>query len=325
MKRREAIGGLGALAVLRAPPVEAAAVPIVGFLGVASPEPFAHLVEAFRDGLRNTGFADGTKTQIEFRWANGQFERVEALATELLAMPVAVLAVSGGYRAAKICKGLTATTPIVCSGSGDPVRAGLIESYSKPGGNVTGVDILTSALDAKRFELLLELVPGAKRVAVLVNPNNQQTGPAEEAALRGAASAAGRELTIMKATGADLDAVFAALVSQQIGALLVNADPVFFAQREKLVQLAASARIPTVYEFREFADAGGLMSYGASLGDAYRRLGNYAGQILGGIKPGELPMARLSKFDFVVNLRTAAALGFKVPQPMLVQATEIIE
>jgi putative tryptophan/tyrosine transport system substrate-binding protein len=324
VKRRELVGGVAALAVLPAQ-VAAAPLPVVGFAGVASPGPFAHLVAAFQAGLAEAGFAEGKTAQVEYRWAEGKFEVFEALAKELLELPVAALAVSGGYRTVKICQDLSATTPIVFSGSGDPVKAGLIASYSRPGGNVTGVDILTSALDAKRFELLLELVPGAKRVGVLFNPNQRQMGPAEETAFRKTAEAAGREVLLVKAAGGELDQAFAAFRAAQVGGLLITADPVYYAAREKLVTLAAAARLPTVYEFREFADVGGLMSYGASLRDAYRRVGSIVGQILGGAKPAELPVARLAKFDFVINLKTAQTLGLEVPQQMLVQATEIIE
>ncbi len=303
----------------------AAGLPVVGFVGVASAAGFAHLIDAFRDGLASAGYPEGDKSQVEYRWADGQFDRLQSLAQELLALPVSVLAVSGGYRAALICKSLTSETPIVFSGSGDAVKAGLIESYARPGGNVTGVDILTSALDVKRLELLLALLPAAKRVAALVNPNQRQFGPAEEKAFEDSAARAGRELMIVRASGAEIEAAFTGMRAQSIQGLLITADPVFFALREKLVALATENRLPTVYEFREFASAGGLLSYGASLADAYRQVGALTGQILDGAKPAGLPVARLSTFDFVVNLKTAEMLGLTVPPGLIVQATEVIE
>ena len=327
MKRREAIGGLGALAVLRALPVHAApALPIVGFLGVASPAPFAHLVDAFREGLKTAGFAEDVGCRVEYRWAEGQFERLSELAAELLTLNVTAIAVSGGFRAAKTCQALTSTTPIVFSGCGDPIKEGLIADYARPGGNVTGVNMLTCDLDVKRLELLLELIPGVKRVAVLVNPGNRQTGLEREALLRQTGAAAGCDVMIVSATGAeDLEAAFTAMVQSEVGGLVVAADPVFFAQRKRVVGLAERARIPAVYEFREYADVGGLMSYGSNLAEAYRMLGTYVGQIVGGAKPGEMPVARSSKVELVLNLKTAEALGFTVPQPLLAQAVEIIE
>ncbi len=303
----------------------ASGLPIVGFVGVASAAGFAHITGAFRDGLASAGYPDGVKTQTEYRWADGQFDRLELLAKELLALPVSVLAVSGGHRAALICKNLTSEIPIVFSGSGDAVKAGLVESYARPGGNVTGVDILTSALDVKRFELLLALLPAAARIAVLINPNQQQFGSAEEKAFEDAATKAGREFVIVRASGGEIDAAFAAMTAQSIEGLLITADPVYFALREKIVALAAKSIIPTVYEFREFATAGGLLSYGASLTDAYRQVGTLTGQILGGANPAEMPVARLSTFDFVVNLKTAATLDMTIPPDLIVQATEVIE
>lgn len=324
--RRAVAAGLGTFALAPMLRARAAAdLPNVGFVGVASAQGFAHLVDAFRESLADAGFDDGVKSQVAYRWADGQFDRLESLAKELLALPVAVLAVSGGHRAALICKTLTREIPIVFSGSGDAVRAGLIESYARPGGNVTGVDILTSALDMKRFELLLALLPSAKRIAALVNPKQQQFGPAEETAFQDAAARAGRELSIVSATGAEIETAFTSMSAQAIEGLLITADPVFFALREKVVTLASQARIPTVYEFREFAYAGGLLSYGASLTDAYRQVGTLTGQILDGAKPAEMPVARLSAFDLVVNLKTAATLGLTIPPDLLVQATEVIE
>lgn len=324
--RRVVAAGLGAVALSPMHRARAATeLPVVGFAGVASAEGFAHLVEAFREGLAGAGFADGVKCQVEYRWADGQFDHFESLARMLVDLPVSALAVSGGHRAALICKKLTRGIPIVFSGSGDAVQAGLVESYARPGGNVTGVDILTSALDMKRFELLLALLPEAKRIAVLVNPNQQQFGRVEEKAFEDAAMRAGRVLSIVRASGSEIESAFTSMSARAIEGLLITADPVFFALREKIVAMTTRSRIPTVYEFREFAMAGGLLSYGASLIDAYRQVGTLTGHVLAGAKPADMPVARLSIFDFVVNLKTAATLGLTFPPDLLVQATEVIE
>jgi putative ABC transport system substrate-binding protein len=326
MRRRAFILGGGAAAAWpRAARAQQAPIPVVGFLGTASPGPFAHLVAGFRQGLQETGFVEGRNVAIEYRWAEGQYERVPALAADLVRRQVAVIVTIGGETSAAAAKAATATIPIVFNSGTDPVKRGLVASLARPGGNATGVNIFTTELAEKRLGLLHDLVPASSTIAVLLNPN---FAPAainvreSEATAR----AIGKVIAIFNAKSElEIDAAFAEIVQARPGALLVAADPFFNSRREQIVALAARHAIPAIYEWREFAQAGGLMSYGTSLVEAHRQQGVYAGRILKGEKPADLPVVQLSKFELVINLKTAKALGLAIPPGVLAIADEVIE
>jgi ABC-type uncharacterized transport system substrate-binding protein len=327
MRRREFITLLGGAAV--AWPLAARAqqpvMPVVGFLHVASADRFPHVVAAFRQGLRDIGFVEGQNLAIEFRWADGQYERLPSLAADLVGRQVAAIVTGGGPPSAFAAKSATATIPIVFNVGTDPVILGLVASLSRPGGNATGVNIFTTELEAKRLGLLHELIPPASVIAHLVNP----TYPPTEANVReveGAAHLIGRQILLLKAVSeSDIDAAFATMLQMRVEAILVGADPFFNSRRDQIVGLAARHALPAVYEQREFALAGGLMSYGTSLADAYRQQGAYAGRILKGEKTADLPVMQLSRFELVINLKAAKALGLEVPATLLARADEVIE
>jgi putative tryptophan/tyrosine transport system substrate-binding protein len=323
MRRRELMLLLGgAMTAARALRAQQKAMPVVGFLGVGSPGPFAPYVAAFHQGLNETGYAEGKDLAIEYRWADGHYDRLSALAADLVGRNVDVIATSAaGVLAAK---NATSTIPIV-SAVVDLAAAGLVASLARPGGNLTGVGSLTGELMPKRLELLCELVPQAGVIALLVNPNTAATermiGDMEEAA-----RAKGVHLLILKAGAASaFETAFDTLAQQQAGALLVGSDPLFNNRREELVALAARHAVPAIYEWRESVALGGLISYGPSLTAIYRRAGIYAGKILKGAKPADLPVEQPTKFELVVNLKTAKALGLTVPQSILARADEVIE
>jgi putative ABC transport system substrate-binding protein len=301
------------------------AMPVIGFLGVASPGPYAPFVAAFHRGLSETGYVEGRNFAIEFRWAEGHYDRLPALATDLVSRKVDVVVTSGGVASALAAKTASSTIPIVSVIGGEPVAAGLIASLARPGGNLTGVSFLTVELMPKRLELLCELIPQARVIALLVNPNS----PNAELLIRAmqeAARAKGVKLALLKAgTEGEIDAAFASLVQLQAGALVVDPDSLFNAQREQLVALASRHAVPAIYEGRSFAAAGGLISYGTSLTAVYRQVGIYAGRILKGEKPAELPVQQPTTFELVVNLNTAKALGLTVPPSILARADEVIE
>jgi putative ABC transport system substrate-binding protein len=326
MRRREFIALLaGAAAWPLAARAQQRAMVVVGFLSTTSAAPFAHLVSAFRRGLQQTGYVENRDFTIEFRWAEGHYDQVPALAADLVRRQIAVLVTTGGETSAVAAKAATTTIPIVFNTGTDPVRLGLVASLAHPGGNATGVNIFTTELAEKRLGLLRDLVPGASSIALLLNPHfAPAVANAREA--EAAARAVGKTVVIFHAASeSEIDAAFGALVRGQFGALLVGSDPFFNSRREQIVALAARHRIPAIYEWREFAQAGGLMSYGTSLVEAYLQQGIYAGRILKGEKPADLPVIQLSKFELIVNLKAANALGLEVPLHLQQLADEVIE
>src|SRR6516165_7003246 len=297
----------------------------VGFLNSASPQPFANYVAGFRAGLKETGYIDGQNVTIEFRWAEGHYDRLPEMAADLVRHKVAVLVSTGGEPSVLAAKAATTTIPIVFTTGVDPIRAGFVSSLSRPGGNITGVYLFTSTIESKRLGLLRALVQGVQLIAVLLNPNRQdytrQKGDVEEAA-----RTIGQQIHLLSASNeSEIDTAFATATQLRAGAMLVGADPFLNSQRDKIIALAARHAIPAIYEQREHALAGGLMSYGTNLSEAYRQAGVYTGRILKGEKPGDLPVVQSTKFEFVINLKTAKALGIEVPPNLSAEADEIIE
>ena len=325
MKRREFITLLGSAAAAAWPVAargQQAAMPVVGFLRSTSLAPFENLATALGQGLKEAGLVEGENVTIEYRHADGQADQLPALVAELIRRPVAVIVANSiaTYAAMRLT-----TLPIVFVTGGDPVRDGLVASLNRPGGNVTGVVFFSSVLGAKRLDLLRQLVPEAKSIAILANPNNSNT-EAEVKDVQAAALAIGQPLVILEASDErDIETAFATLRQRGAGALFVGSGPLMNSQRERLVALAARHGVPASYPLREFSVAGGLMSYGASQSDAYRQAGIYAGRILRGEKPGDLPVMRSTKFEFVINLKTAKTLGLTVPLSLQAAADEVIE
>jgi len=299
--------------------------PVIGYLSSRSLGDSAALVAAFRKGLGEAGFIEGQNVAIEYRWAEGQYDRLPAQAADLARQGVAVLVTTGGEPSALAAKAATSTIPIVFTAGGDPVKIGLVRSLNRPGGNATGVSVLTTAPESKRLGLLHELVPGARTAAVLIDPNYREA-EAQERELREAAGTLGQPIHIAYAKNdAELEQAFQTLVRQGADALLVGADPFFDTRRDRIVAFAAERRMPAVYQFREYVLAGGLMSYGVSLPEGYHQVGLYAGQILKGAKPADLPIVQSIKFEFVINLKTAKSLGLEIPAMLLARADEVIE
>ncbi len=327
MNRRELMALLGGTAAAwpLAARAQQRAMPVIGFLSGTSPGPYASYVAAFHQGLSDAGYVEGQNIAIEYRWAEGHYDRLPALAADLVGRKVDVIAASGGTPAARAAKSATSTIPIVFTSGTDPVAAGLVTSLARPGGNLTGVSFLVVELNPKRLELLTELVPQARVIALLVNPTNTNA----ERTIRNmeeAARAKGVQLAILKVgSESEIDVAFASLVQLQAGALVVGADAVFNSRREQLVALASRHAVPAIYEGRESAASGGLISYGTSISSVYRQLGIYAGKILAGAKPADLPVQQPTKFELVINLKTAQALGLTVPQALLMRADEVIE
>jgi putative tryptophan/tyrosine transport system substrate-binding protein len=327
VKRREFIILIGSAAA--AWPIAARAqqpaMPVIGFLGSPSAVEWTQFTAAFRQGLRETGYVEGQNAAIEYRWADGQYERLPELAADLIRQNVAVIFAAGSVAPALAAKAATATIPIIFVNGADPVQFGLVGSLNRPGGNITGVSFLTGDLGAKRLGLLHELLPNVLVVALLVKSDN----PNAESVLRDAREAARSlrlELHPLKAqTATDIDTAFASLAQQQVGALLISADPFFTSQYDQFVRLAARYTVPTIYYAREFVAGGGLMSYGTSIRDAYRQAGAYTGKILKGEKPADLPVVQSTKFDLVINLNTAKTLGLTFPPGLLAIADEVIE
>jgi len=326
MRRREFIAGLGGAAAVWPLAARAqAAIPVIGALNSAAAAPIAPLLAAFRIGLGEAGYVEGQNLAVEYRLAEGQYDRLPSLAADLVRRRVAVIATGGGTVSALAAKNATATIPVLFVCDDDPVKVGLVTSISRPGGNVTGIHQLTTGLEAKRLGLLHELAPNVTTMAVLVNPDYPDAG-IQIKEVEEAARTLGLRLHILKARiESDFDAAFATIVQQRAGALLVASDPFLFSRRELLVALAARHAVPAIYQFRQNAAAGGLMSYGTRITDSYHQVGVYTGKILKGAKPTDLPVVVSTRFEFVINLNTAKALAIKFPDNLLSLADEVIE
>jgi len=327
-KRREFItllGGAAAAWPLVARAQQPGKLPIIGYLGSTSPEAIADRLRAFRQGLKETGYAEGENLAIEYRWAEGQFDRLPALAADLVRRQVAMIAV-GNTAPALAAKAATTTIPIVFAVNEDPVRLGLVASLARPGGNLTGINFLSGELVAKRLELLRELVPGAARVAVFVNPANARVKENMLRDVEDAARAIGVQIQVLNAsTSREIDVAFATIAQGQSDALFVGNDNFFSSRRVQFANAAAHRSIPATFGSREFAEVGGLMSYGSNIADAWRELGVYTGRILKGAKLADLPVVQASKFELVINHQTARMLGITVPPTLLATADEVIE
>jgi putative ABC transport system substrate-binding protein len=327
LKRRELlklVGGAAATWPLAAR-AQQPAMPVIGFLSSRSPGESAGVIAAFRRGLDETGFIEGRNLAIAFRWAEGRYDRLPALAAELIELRVAALLAAGGPPAALAAKAATATIPIIFSAANDPIALGLVASLNRPGGNVTGMAMFTSGLGAKNVGLLRELMPAAAAIAYLVNSSNPSAEIYAQEAVA-AARALGVAVPVLNAsTDHELDEAFASLARLGAGGLVVPGEPFFDSQRDRIVALAGRYAVAAIYNFREYVMAGGLMSYGTSLPDSYRRAGIYVGRVLKGEKPSDLPVMQPTKFELVLNLRTAKALGLEVPAKLLALADEVIE
>jgi ABC-type uncharacterized transport system substrate-binding protein len=327
VRRRELLALLGGAAAswplaARAQQLE---MPVIGFPHPATFDSFAPLVAAFRQGLHQTGYIEGRRVAIDYRWGDGQYDRLPALAAELVRRQVAVIATPGSTPATLAAKAATSTIPIIFAVGSDPVEFGFVASLSRPGGNLTGVSLLAAEMAAKRLGLLNELLPNATAFAVLVNPASP-TAESETKSLNSAADLLGREILFLNGGGErEIDAAFSTAVQRQAGALLVLPDAFFISQRDQIVTLAARKALPTMYHRREFVVAGGLISYGDSLPDAFRQVGAYAGAVLKGAKPTDLPVLQPTKFELIINLKAAKTLSINVPAKLLALADEVIE
>jgi putative ABC transport system substrate-binding protein len=328
MRRREFVSLLGGAAVTwpLAAHAQQAAVPVVGLLDSRSPDALTDRLRGFRQGLKETGYVEGENVAIEYRWAENQFDRLPVLAGELVRRRVAVIATSGGLPVAIAAKAATTTVPIVFTVGEDPVRLGLVASLARPGGNLTGINFVVGELTAKRLELLRALVPAATRVAGLVNPAHATNTETTLRDVEPAARAMGLQIQVLNAsTSREIDAAFATIVCERPDALFVGNDAFFNARRVQLVLLAGRHGVPAIYSDREYAETGGLMTYGSNIVDVYRQVGVYTGRILKGAKPADLPVVQSSKFELVINAQTARMLGLTVPPTLLARADEVIE
>jgi len=326
MRRREFIAYIGGAAAW---PLAARAqqpgMPVVGFLNPGLPEPSSFLVVAFREGLEKEGYVEGQNVTVEYRWASGHYNELQTLASDLVRRHAVAIAATGGSISAQAAKAATATIPIVFNVGEDPIKLGLVASFNRPGGNITGVNTLSPALESKRLGLLRELVPQAAIVAVLLNPSNPDAD-LQRRDIQAAASAIGQDLrTFDVGNESDIETAFAALVRQRADALLVGSDVFLTNRREQIVALAARYAVSTIYSFRSFAESGGLMSYSTNLVEVYRQVGFYVGRILKGEKPANLPIVQPTKFELVINLKTAKAMNVKISDNLLSLADEVIE
>jgi putative tryptophan/tyrosine transport system substrate-binding protein len=326
MRRREFITFVGGAAAW---PLTARAqrpaIPVIGLLGSSSSDKSIHMTRALRAGLNESGLIEGKDLAIEYRWANDNYDSLPALVTDLVKRQVAGIVTAGAEQSALAAKAATKKIPIVFVVNGDPVSIGLVDSINRPGGNVTGMSLMSSALEAKRLEVLRELVPKGTKIAILVNPDYPDTD-SQIGSVETAASDIGQKVSVLNArTESDISMAFVTIVQQQVGALLVAADPLFNRLHDQVVALAARYKVPAIYESREFAVAGGVISYGANVAAAYHGAGVYAGKILNGVRPADLPVQLPTKFELIINLTAAKAIGLEIAPTVLARADEVIE